>query len=389
MTYAHQLRGRMSAHHRTIGFAALGAVAASLGLSHCKRGAPTDAASAQSSALPDASAPLVAPANNSATPAQQPSNACDTTIYEAPAGGEVRDLTQNSAMLIWREARGIMGYRKPSGPAQVLVALDRPRELVIDETHAYVALQGGAQNGLFRVSLAGGTPEFMAAPGGLFNTIDDLAINATHVIMSRNMGEIVRVAKTPPFATQVYSRRDQRRNAFGGWSVSDHAVWMEYAGRGLSGSTWARLDLESGAVAPINPPAVHVAAQGSTVFVIRGTRGLTINAAEQRHEVFVANEATGAIEAQPWWRGSWGFGWAVDRGRLAFSTVLDAPANAMPTKGWLFGVAGQGPMQRFRACPPGTSLMRTPLDAIFDAQTIYARVSDNSNRHSIVRVTAQ
>ncbi|MBL8682053.1 MAG: hypothetical protein JNK05_22995 [Myxococcales bacterium] len=380
----------MTGNDRSIRFATLCALAAGLGATHCKRSATNDAQTATMNAAQDARATSESPTGAVVVgPVAAGSNACDTTIYEVAPGGEVQDLTQTQTMLLWREPRGIMGYRKPAGPPTLLVALDRPREFVADENYAYVALQGRDRNGLFRVPLAGGTPEFMTAPGGVFNTIDDLAINATHVIMSRNMGEVVRVAKTPPFATQVYSRRNQRRNAFGGWAASDHALWMEYAGRGLSGSTWARLDLESGAVAPIDPPAIRVVAQGSTVFVVRGTRGLTVNANEQRHEVFVANEATGVIEPRAWWSGTWGFGWAADNGKLAFSTIVEAPANAMPIKGWLYGVAGQGPMQRYRSCPPGTSMMRTPLDAIFDGQTIYARVSDNSNRHSIVRVTPQ
>jgi hypothetical protein len=294
--------------------------------------------------------------------------ACDEELYRAPAGERVDDLTQTRSMLLWRESRGIMAWPKPSGPARVLLALERPRELAVDEQYAYVAMQGSPLHGLYRIPLSGGAPERMATAGGMLDMIDDVLVNATHVIMSRNMGEIVRVSKEPPFALQAYSRRDQRRDGFGAWAVSDHAVWFDRPGRGLGG---------------------RVFASGASALLLRGTQGMTVNPTAQRHELFVLDEGTGAVQPTAWWSGSWAFGFALDQGRVAFSTVLEAPANAPPTNGWLFGALGQAPPARFRACPRGASLTRTPLHALLDRSTIYAQVSDHNNQHAIVRVTAR
>lgn len=315
--------------------------------------------------------------------------ACDEELYRAPAGERVDDLTQTRSMLLWRESRGIMAWPKPSGPARVLLALERPRELAVDEQYAYVAMQGSPLHGLYRIPLSGGAPERMATAGGMLDMIDDVLVNATHVIMSRNMGEIVRVSKEPPFALQAYSRRDQRRDGFGAWAVSDHAVWFDRPGRGLGGRGWVRLDLERGAITVIAPPSLRVFASGASALLLRGTQGMTVNPTAQRHELFVLDEGTGAVQPTAWWSGSWAFGFALDQGRVAFSTVLEAPANAPPTNGWLFGALGQAPPARFRACPRGASLTRTPLHALLDRSTIYAQVSDHNNQHAIVRVTAR
>ncbi len=324
-------------------------------------------------------------------PSQPPANPCDAPLYSAPANAELADLAQTSRMLVWRERRGVIAFDKPAGPARVLLALDAPRELAVDEQYAYVALQSGALNGLYRLPLAGGAPERMAVAGGVFNTIDDVLVTESHVIMSRNMGELVRIAKTPPFAAQAFARRDQRRNNFGQWAVSEHAAWFDRPGRGIGSGGWVRLDFATGSVATIAGPVVTVVASGASALLVRGSSSLRPADRPQprAQQLFAIDEGTGAVSASPWWTGFAMFGFAIDRARVAFSTTLEAPDNQMPTTGWMSGAVGQSPPTRFRACPAGTSLMNTALGALFDGDSVYALVSDNNNAKRIVRITRQ
>jgi hypothetical protein len=147
------------------------------------------AADAQSSATP---VPTTTPTTAS--------NPCDEVLYRAPAGNSMQNFTQTTAMLLWREQRGIVAWPKPNGPARVLLANDRVKALAADEQYLYFAQENGDRNGVFRVPIAGGEPERMAAIGGTFGLIDDLKSTSTHLIMSRGMGEFVRIAKSPPFA---------------------------------------------------------------------------------------------------------------------------------------------------------------------------------------------
>jgi hypothetical protein len=161
----------MNGHRARIASALL-VCTASASLVHCKRGGRAEP-STQSDAAPEASPQSSAPSTVAGSPPAQRS-ACDTPIYEAPSGSTIENLTQTSTTLLWREPSGVMGYRKPDGPARLIVPLDRPQQLAADDTYAYVALEGREQRGLFRVPFAGGAPEFMAAAAGVFNTIDAL-----------------------------------------------------------------------------------------------------------------------------------------------------------------------------------------------------------------------
>jgi len=239
----------------------------------------------------------------------------------------MQNFTQTTAMLLWREQRGIVAWPKPNGPALVLLANDRVKALAADEQYLYFAQENGDRNGVFRVPIAGGEPERMAAIGGTFGLIDDLKSTSTHLVMSRGMGELVRISKSPPFAQQVYSRRDQRRNGFGDWAVSEHAAWFGRPSRGLNDAGWVRLDIETGALTPLEGPIVRIYTSGTNALVVRGhnTLRLTTNPQEREQKLFVVNEGTGAVEATPWWTGEPGFGFAIDGPHVAFSTTVETP----------------------------------------------------------------
>jgi hypothetical protein len=86
------------------------------------------AADAQSSATPG---PTTTPTTAS--------NPCDEVLYRAPAGDSMQNFTQTTAMLLWRERRGIVAWPKPNGPARVLLANDRVKALAADEQYLYFA----------------------------------------------------------------------------------------------------------------------------------------------------------------------------------------------------------------------------------------------------------
>ncbi|MFO0562813.1 MAG: hypothetical protein U0269_32640 [Polyangiales bacterium] len=332
-----------------------------------------------------------AAANTAQTNGAQPTvatNPCDAVFYRAPAGDSIQSITQTTAMLLWRERRGILGWPKPNGPVRVLLANDRVKALTADEQYLYFAQENGERNGVFRVPIAGGEPERMAAIGGMFGLIDDLKSTSTHLIMSRGMGELVRISKSPPFAQQVYSRRDQRRNGFGDWAVSEHAAWFGRPSRGLNDAGWVRLDFETGALTAIEGPIARIYAEGTSALVVRGRAALrvTTDAREREQKLFVVNEATGAVEAAPWWTGEPGFGFAIDGPRVAFSTTVETPENAMPVLGWLHGTLGGPPPQRFVTCPRGTSMVRAALRSMFDGNSVFVQVADNNNQHMLMRV---
>lgn len=369
-------------------------LAAALMVVACKRQQPdpTPSQVVSNSITPDARAPSNAAQNAAGSSAPMPSaNPCDQQLYRAPPGDAMRDLTQTSTTLLWREHRGIIAWPKPSGPERVLIANDRVKAMTADEQYVYFAQETGDRSGVFRVPIAGGEPERMGAIGGMFGLIDELKSTSTHVIMSRGMGELVRIAKQAPFAQQVYSRRDQRRNGFGAWAVSEHAAWFGRPSRGLNDAGWVRLDFETGALTTIEGPIVGIFASATTAVVVRGnaTLRVTTSAQEREQKIFVVNEATGAVEATPWWTGEPGFGFAVGAQRIAFNTILESPANAMPVRGWMHGAVGAGPLQRFITCPSGTSMMTTPLASLFDGDAVYVVVSDSSNRHSLSRIQRQ
>jgi hypothetical protein len=356
----------------------------------CKR-EPAPAAVPATPATPTAT---TAPSPRAPTPsptAPAPNNAgCEPVLYSAPPGSDIRDLSQTAAELVWREHRGVFAMRKPSGEARPVLETVNPRALAVDARYAYVGQRGAQGDGVYRVPLAGGTAEFMCAYGGMFNLVDDLVMAGDRLIMSRGMGEIVRIDTAPPYAQRVYSGRDQRRNTFQPMAASEHAVWFARPGNRRNPGGYARLDLETGAVTPIAPPVQTIAAQGGTVVVVRGEPGLraALDFNAQHAAIHFANEVSGEVDATPWWQGSLVFGVTVSDGEVFFRTNVDRPATGMPSDGWLRGRVG-ATARSFKRCRANENLGRAPLGGVRDGDRLYQIVNSLATGHQIVAITAE
>lgn len=356
----------------------------------CKR-EPAPASVPAAPATPTTSTAPSRPRRVQASDGSAPSAAgCEPVLYSAPPGSDIRDLSQTATELVWREYRGVFAMRKPSGDARPVLETVNPRALAVDARYAYVGHRGAQGDGVYRVPLAGGAAEFMGAYGGTFNLIDDLVMAGDHLIMSRGMGELVRIDKAPPYAQRVYSGRDQRRNTFQPMAASEHAVWFARPGNRRNPGGYARLDLETGAVAPIAPPVQTIAAQGGTVAVVRGEPGLraALDFNAQHAAIHFANEVTGEVDATPWWQGALVFGVTVGDGEVFFRTNVDRPATGMPSDGWLRGRVG-ATARSFKRCRAGENLGRTPLGGVRDGDRIYQIVNSLSTGHQIVAITAE
>lgn len=364
------------------------ALVAALALS-CKR-EPAPAAAPSPTRAPTTAPATPPPAPPTAAPAPAPAAGCEPVIYSAPPGSDIRDLTQTSTELVWRESRGVFAMRKPTGAARAVLQTLNPHGLVVDERYAYVGHRGAQGDGLYRVPLSGGAAEFMCAYGGMFNILDDLEIAGDRIVMSRGMGELVRIDKAPPYAQRVFSGRDHRRNTFQPMSVSEHAVWFARPGSRREPVSFARLDLESGAVTPIAPPVQTIVARGNTVAVVRGEPGLraALDFNAQHSAIHFADEVTGAVDATPWWQGSLVFGVTLGDGEVFFRTNVDRPATGLPSDGWLRGRVGAS-ARSFRRCGAGQNVGRTPLGGVRDGDRIYQVVNSLATGHQIVAITAE
>jgi hypothetical protein len=377
------------------------AVALGLAITGCPRRSHTvDAATSAQTAVEntaDSALPESITAAQSAGSFAVPPGECEATLHTPADRSDIRDLTLTAQHLVWRENTRVMVWTRstgPSGPKRAVYSHPRLRAVTADDQYLYI----GSDDGISRLALDGsGTPERMLAPSrSIIATLDDLLSNGTDVIVSRDFGQLVRVSKQPPFASQVFSLPRQKRNVFARWTVSDHAVWFSKPGRGLGSGGWVRLDLTTGATVELSDTsAVH--ANGPNVVLVRSLRATPpaahatgIEALAQLRpmsaQLYVVNELTGQIAASPWWEGPVAFGFAVGPSTVSFRTTVLPADGGLPTMGWLGGALSGASVTEVHRCPTGQGLFNTMLGAVDDGQRIYAVAHDLQHGHRIVTI---